>query len=128
MSMLQIKNISKQYKTGELVQNALKDVSLNLRDNEFVSILGPSGSGKTTLLNIIGGLDRYDTGDLIINSISTKKYQDRDWDSYRNHTIGFVFQSYNLIPHQSILANVELALTIGGLSRSERRKRASKFR
>ena len=124
--MLQIKNISKQYKTGELVQNALKDVSLNLRDNEFVSILGPSGSGKTTLLNIIGGLDRYDTGDLIINSISTKKYQDRDWDSYRNHTIGFVFQSYNLIPHQSILANVELALTIGGLSRSERRKRAKK--
>lgn len=124
--MLQIKNISKQYKTGELVQNALKDVSLNLRDNEFVSILGPSGSGKTTLLNIIGGLDRYDTGDLIINGISTKKYQDRDWDSYRNHTIGFVFQSYNLIPHQSILANVALALTIGGLSRSERRKRAKK--
>ena len=124
--MLQIKNISKQYKTGELVQNALKDVSLNLRDNEFVSILGPSGSGKTTLLNIIGGLDRYDTGDLIINGISTKKYQDRDWDAYRNHTIGFVFQSYNLIPHQSILANVELALTIGGLNHSERRKRAKK--
>lgn len=97
--MLQIKNISKQYKTGELVQNALKNVSLNFRDNEFVSILGPSGSGKTTLLNIIGGLDKYDTGDLVINNVSTKKYKDRDWDSYRNHTIGFVFQSYNLIPH-----------------------------
>lgn len=124
--MLQIKNISKQYKTGELLQNALKDVSLNLRDSEFVSILGPSGSGKTTLLNIIGGLDRYDSGDLIINGISTKKYKDRDWDSYRNHTIGFVFQSYNLIPHQSVLANVELALTISGVSRSERRKRAKK--
>ncbi len=122
--MLQIKSISKQYKTGNLVQNALKDVSLNLRDNEFVSVLGPSGSGKTTLLNIIGGLDRYDSGDLIINGISTKKYTDRDWDAYRNHTIGFVFQSYNLIPHQSVLANVELALTIAGLSRAERRARA----
>ena len=98
--MLQIKNICKQYVTGDLVQEALDDVSLNLRDNEFVAILGPSGSGKTTLLNIIGGLDRYDSGDLIINGISTKKYKDRDWDSYRNHTIGFVFQSYNLIPHQ----------------------------
>ena len=107
--MLQIKNISKQYKTGDLIQDALKDVSLNLRDNEFVSILGPSGSGKTTLLNIIGGLDRYDSGDLIINNVSTVEYEDRDWDSYRNHTIGFVFQSYNLIPHQTILANVELA-------------------
>ena len=124
--MLQIKNISKQYKTGDLVQDALKDVSLNLRDNEFVSILGPSGSGKTTLLNIIGGLDRYDTGDLIINNVSTKKYKDRDWDSYRNHTIGFVFQSYNLIPHQTVLANVELALTIGGISKRERKKRALK--
>ena len=122
--MLQIKNISKQYKTGELVQNALNDVSLNFRDNEFVAILGPSGSGKTTLLNIIGGLDRYDSGDLIINGISTKKYKDRDWDSYRNHTIGFVFQSYNLIPHQNILSNVELALTISGISKSERKKRA----
>ena len=124
--MLQIKNISKQYKTGDLVQKALDEVSLNLRDNEFVSILGPSGSGKTTLLNIIGGLDRYDSGDLIINGISTKKYKDRDWDSYRNHTIGFVFQSYNLIPHQSVLANVELALTISGISRKERRNRAKK--
>lgn len=122
--MLQIKNISKQYKTGSLVQNALSDVSLNLRDNEFVSILGPSGSGKTTLLNIIGGLDRYDSGDLCVNGISTKEYKDKDWDSYRNHTIGFVFQSYNLIPHQSVLANVELALTISGISRSERRNRA----
>lgn len=122
--MLQIKNISKQYKTGDLVQIALNNVSLNFRDNEFVSILGPSGSGKTTLLNIIGGLDNYDKGDLIINNISTKKYKDRDWDSYRNHTIGFVFQSYNLIPHQTILANVELALTISGVSKKERRKRA----
>ena len=91
--MLQIKHICKEYRTGSLVQKALDDVSLNLRDNEFVAILGPSGSGKTTLLNIIGGLDRYDSGDLIINGISTKKYKDRDWDSYRNHTIGFVFQS-----------------------------------
>ena len=122
--MLQIKNISKQYKTGDLIQNALSNVSLNFRDNEFVSILGPSGSGKTTLLNIIGGLDRYDKGDLIINNVSTKKYKDRDWDSYRNHTVGFVFQSYNLIPHQTILANVELALTIGGISKKERKKRA----
>ncbi len=122
--MLQIKNISKQYKTGDLVQNALNDVSLNLRDNEFVSILGPSGSGKTTLLNIIGGLDRYDKGDLIINNVSTKHYKDRDWDSYRNHTIGFVFQSYNLIPHQTVLANVELALTISGISKKERKRRA----
>lgn len=122
--MLQIKNICKEYKTGDLVQKALNDVSLAFRDNEFVAILGPSGSGKTTLLNIIGGLDRYDSGDLIINEISTKKYKDRDWDSYRNHTIGFVFQSYNLIPHQSVLSNVELALTISGVSKSERRKRA----
>ena len=122
--MLQIKNISKQYKTGDLVQMALDDVSINLRDNEFVAILGPSGSGKTTLLNIIGGLDRYDSGDLIINNISTKKYKDRDWDSYRNHTIGFVFQSYFLIPHQTVLSNVELALTISGISKAERRQRA----
>ena len=124
--MLQIKNISKTYKTGNLVQRALDDVSLNLRDNEFVAILGPSGSGKTTLLNIIGGLDRYDSGDLIINGISTKKYKDRNWDSYRNHTVGFVFQSYNLIPHQTVLANVELALTISGISGKERRERAIK--
>lgn len=124
--MLQIQNISKEYRTGELVQRALDGVSLSLRDNEFVSILGPSGSGKTTLLNIVGGLDRYDSGDLVINGTSTKEYRDRDWDAYRNHSIGFVFQSYNLIPHQSILANVELALTIGGVSRGERRERARK--
>ena len=124
--MLQIQHIRKEYRTGKLVQKALDDVSLNLRDNEFVAILGPSGSGKTTLLNIIGGLDRYDSGDLIINGISTKKYKDRDWDSYRNHTIGFVFQSYNLIPHQTVLANVELALTISGIGKAERRQRAIK--
>ena len=124
--MLQIKDIRKKYVTGDLVQIALDGVSLNLRDNEFVAILGPSGSGKTTLLNVIGGLDRYDSGDLIINGISTRKYSDRDWDSYRNHTIGFVFQSYNLIPHQTVLANVELALTISGISPSDRKKRARK--
>lgn len=123
--MLQIRHICKEYRTGSLVQKALDDVSLNLRDNEFVAILGPSGSGKTTLLNIIGGLDRYDSGDLIINGVSTKKYKDRDWDSYRNHTIGFVFQSYNLIPHQTILSNVELALTISGIGKAERKKRAA---
>ena len=124
--MLQIKNIYKEFKTGNLVQKALDNVSLNLRDSEFVAILGPSGSGKTTLLNIIGGLDHYDKGDLIINKISTKNYKDRDWDSYRNHTIGFVFQSYNLIPHQTILANVELALTISGVPRSKRKAKAMK--
>ena len=122
--MLQIRDIHKEYKTGSLVQKALDGVSLNLRDNEFVAILGPSGSGKTTLLNIIGGLDRYDNGDLIINGVSTKRYKDRDWDSYRNHTIGFVFQSYNLIPHQTVLSNVELALTISGISGKERRQKA----
>ena len=122
--MLQIRDIHKQYKTGSLVQKALDGVSLNLRDNEFVAILGPSGSGKTTLLNIIGGLDRYDSGDLIINGVSTKRYKDRDWDSYRNHTIGFVFQSYNLIPHQTVLSNVELALTISGISKKDRKQKA----
>ena len=122
--MLEIKDVSKKYQTGDLIQIALDKVSLNLRDNEFVAILGPSGSGKTTLLNIIGGLDHYDSGDLIINRVSTKKYKDKDWDSYRNHTIGFVFQSYNLIPHQSILANVELALTISGISKDERKRKA----
>ncbi len=122
--MLQIQHIYKEYRTGNLIQKALDDFSLNLRDNEFVAILGPSGSGKTTLLNIIGGLDRYDSGELIINGISTRNYKDRDWDSYRNHTIGFVFQSYNLIPHQTILSNVELALTISGVGKKERRQRA----
>ena len=122
--MLQIKNISKTYKTGNFIQKALNEVSLNLRDNEFVAILGPSGSGKTTLLNIIGGLDKYDSGDLIINGISTKDYKDKQWDTYRNHTIGFIFQSYNLIPHQTILSNVELALTIAGISKKEKTKLA----
>ena len=122
--MLQLKNISKSYKTGDLIQKALDNVSLNFRDNEFVSILGPSGSGKSTLLNIIGGLDKYEQGELLIDGISTKKYKNEDWDSYRNHTIGFVFQSYNLISHQTILANVELALTISGISKAEREKRA----
>ncbi len=122
--MLEIKNICKQYKTGSFVQEALKDVSLNLRDNEFVSILGPSGSGKTTLLNIIGGLDQYDSGDIIINNVSTKNYKDRDWDSYRAHSVGFIFQSYNLIPHQTLLKNVELALTISNVPQGERHDRA----
>jgi len=122
--MLQIIDVNKEYRTGDLVQTALNGVSFNLRDCEFVSILGPSGSGKTTLLNVIGGLDRYDSGEMIINGVSTRDYSDRDWDSYRNHTVGFVFQSYNLIPHQTVLANVELALTISGISRAERRQRA----
>ena len=122
--MLQIKHINKTYKTGPFVQKALNDLSLDLRDCEFVAILGQSGSGKTTLLNVIGGLDHYDSGDLIINGVSTKKYKARDWDAYRNHSVGFVFQSYNLIPHQTILKNVELALTIGGVSRGERTNRA----
>ncbi len=122
--MLELKNIKKSYSSGLDRFYALDDVSVNFRDNEFVAILGPSGSGKTTLLNIIGGLDRYDSGDLIINSRSTKEYKDKDWDGYRNHSIGFVFQSYNLIPHQSVLSNVELALTLSGVSKKERRKRA----
>lgn len=122
--MLQLKNIVKTYVTGELKQDALKSVSISFRENEFVSILGQSGSGKTTMLNIIGGLDRYTSGDLIIDGISTKKYKDADWDYYRNNSIGFVFQSYNLIPHQSVLSNVEMALTLAGVSKKERRKRA----
>ncbi len=122
--MLQLKNIVKSYTVGELTQVALKGISLNFRDNEFVSILGQSGSGKTTMLNIIGGLDRYDSGDLVINGTSTKKYRDADWDAYRNTSIGFVFQSYNLIPHQNVLSNVEMALTLSGVSRKERRRRA----
>ena len=122
--MLQIEHIKKTYVTGELTQTALNDVSLSFREHELVAILGPSGSGKSTLLNVIGGLDQYDSGDLIIDGISTKKYKDRDWDSYRNHSVGFIFQSYNLIPHQNVLSNVELALTISGIPASERKKRA----
>lgn len=122
--MLQLKKITKIYQTGELTQKALNEVDLSFRNNEFVAILGVSGSGKTTMLNLIGGLDRYTSGDLLINGVSTKDYKDRDWDTYRNHRIGFVFQSYNLIVHQSVLANVELALTISGISRSQRKKRA----
>ena len=122
--MLKLQNIVKKYKTGDTYVDALKGISLEFRENEFVAILGQSGCGKTTLLNIIGGLDRYTSGDLFINGKSTKLYKDRDWDNYRNHTIGFIFQSYNLIPHQSVLSNVELALTLSGISKSERRKRA----
>ena len=124
--MLEIKNITKVYKTEGFEQKALDDVSVNFRRHEFASILGPSGSGKTTFLNIIGGLDNYTSGDLIINEVSTKDFSDRDWDSYRNHRVGFVFQSYNLITHQTILKNVELALTLSGCSKDERRKRALK--
>ena len=124
--MLELKKINKIYASEEFKQKALDNVSINFRKNEFASILGPSGSGKTTLLNIIGGLDQYTSGDLIINSTSTKQYKDRDWDSYRNHRVGFVFQSYNLIPHQTVLSNVELALTISGISKTERKKRAKK--
>ena len=122
--MLQLKKIVKDYQTGDEVVKALKGISINFRKNEFVSVLGQSGCGKTTLLNIIGGLDQYTSGDLVINGRSTKEFKARDWDSYRNNSIGFVFQSYNLIPHQTVLANVELALTLSGVSKSERRKRA----
>ena len=122
--MLQLKEIVKKYGEGENVVTALNGVSVTFRENEFVAILGHSGCGKTTLLNIIGGLDHYTSGDLVINGVSTKEYKDRDWDAYRNHSIGFIFQSYNLIPHQTVLSNVELALTISGVSKSERRKRA----
>ena len=122
--MLELKNIVKEYLSGESKVTALRDVSLKFRKNEFVAILGSSGCGKTTLLNIVGGLDRYTSGDLIINGVSTKQYKDSDWDSYRNHSVGFVFQSYNLIPHQTVLSNVELALTLSGVSKTERRARA----
>ena len=122
--MLQLLNICKSYTTADFTQTALDNVSVSFRDNEFVAILGPSGSGKTTLLNIVGGLDHYDSGNLIIDGISTEQYKDKDWDAYRNNRIGFVFQSYNLIPHQTVLSNVELALTLSGVSRAERRKRA----
>ena len=124
--MLKLKNITKEYITGDSKVKALKGINIEFRKSEFVSILGQSGGGKTTLLNIIGGLDRYTTGDLIINGKSTKEFKDKDWDAYRNYSIGFVFQSYNLIPHQSVLANVELALTISGVSKKERKARAIK--
>ena len=124
LSLIELKDLRKSYKTGDFVQKALDGVSLNLRDNEFVAILGPSGSGKTTLLNVLGGLDHADSGDIVINGTSTKDYKSKDWDTYRNHRIGFVFQSYNLTPHQTILSNVELALTLSGASRAERTRRA----
>ncbi|MBO6065715.1 MAG: ABC transporter ATP-binding protein, partial [Lachnospiraceae bacterium] len=122
--MLKLKNITKDYLAGDDIVHALKDISLSFRDREFVAILGPSGCGKTTLLNLIGGLDRYNDGDLIINGRSTEEYTQKDWDAYRNHSIGFVFQSYNLIPHQTVLKNVELALTLSGVGKSERKRRA----
>ncbi|MDR0889898.1 MAG: ABC transporter ATP-binding protein/permease [Oscillospiraceae bacterium] len=123
--MLELKNITKEYPVGDATVHALRGVSVQFRDNEFVAVLGHSGCGKTTLLNIIGGLDRYTQGDLLINGVSTKEYRDRNWDSYRNHSVGFVFQTYNLIPHQSVLSNVELALTLSGVSKKERRTRAT---
>jgi putative ABC transport system permease protein len=122
--MLELIDIKKDYETGDTKVAALKGINLRFRDCEFVSILGQSGCGKTTMLNIIGGLDKYTSGDLRINGVSTKDYKDRDWDAYRNNSIGFVFQSYNLIPHQTVLSNVELALTLSGVSKAERRKRA----
>ena len=122
--MLELKDICKRYVTQSFTQVALDSVSLAFRDNEFVAILGPSGSGKTTMLNVIGGLDHFDSGDLLIDGISTKDFRDRDWDAYRNNRIGFVFQSYNLIPHQTILENVELALTLTGVGHAARRQRA----
>ena len=121
--MLEIKKITKIYKTEGFEQKALNEVSVNFREHEFASILGPSGSGKTTLLNILGGLDEYTSGDLIINEVSTKDFKDRDWDSYRNHRVGFIFQSYNLISHQTVLRNVELALTLSGIPKNERKKK-----
>ena len=124
--MLELKNIKKDYISSDTKVSALKGIDITFRKHEFVSILGPSGCGKTTLLNIIGGLDDYTKGDLIINGKSTKKFKDSDWDIYRNHNVGFVFQSYNLIPHQSVLANVELALTLSGVSATERKRRAKK--
>ena len=122
--MLELKNINKSYKTAEFSQVALDDISLKFRKSEFVAILGPSGSGKTTLLNIIGGLDRYDSGDLIINGKSTKDYKDKDWDQYRNNSVGFVFQNYNLIGHISVLSNVEMSMTLSGVGKREKKQRA----
>ena len=125
--MLELNGIKKDYLAGENTVHALKGIDLKFRQSEFVSILGQSGCGKTTMLNIIGGLDQYTEGDLIINGRSTKDFKDRDWDAYRNHSIGFVFQSYNLIPHQTVLQNVELALTLSGVSKSERKQRAKRL-
>ena len=122
--MLELKNIVKNYADGANTVRALKGINLKFRKSDFVSILGPSGCGKTTMLNIIGGLDQYTDGDLVIDGKSTKYFKDRDWDTYRNHSIGFVFQSYNLIPHQTVLQNVELALTLSGVSKKERCVRA----
>lgn len=122
--MLSLTGITKEYQAGNTKVQALKGIDLHFRKNEFVCILGPSGCGKTTMLNILGGLDRYTSGDLVINGKSTKNFTDRDWDTYRNRSIGFVFQSYNLIPHQTVLSNVELALTLSGVSKAERRRRA----
>ena len=122
--MLELKHITKDYQTGDTRVEALRGIDLTFSSQGFAAILGPSGCGKTTLLNIIGGLDQYTNGDLIINRKSTKQYKDSDWDTYRNHSIGFVFQSYNLIPHQTVLSNVELALTLSGVSREDRRRRA----
>ena len=122
--MLELKKINKSYKTGDFVQQALKDTSIEFRKNEFVAILGPSGSGKTTLLNILGGLDRYDSGDLIINNTSTKKFKAIDWDRYRNNCVGFIFQSYNLIPHISVIDNTMMGMTLSGVKEKTRRKKA----
>src|SRR5574344_1505939 len=122
--MLELVNIKKSFKTGDFEQQALRGLSLKFKSNEFVAVLGPSGSGKTTLLNIIGGLDRYDSGDLIINGKSTKKFNDTTWDAYRNNSVGFIFQSYNLIPHITILENVEMSLTLSGVSNAEKREKA----
>ena len=123
--MIEVRDIRKSYRTGDFVQRALDGVSIAFRDNEFVAVLGPSGSGKTTFLNVLGGLDHANSGDILVNGVSTKRYRDADWDTYRNHHIGFVFQSYNLIPHQSVLSNVELALTLSGVDATERRERAA---
>lgn len=122
--MLQLKEITKSYTTGDFTQVALDKVNLEFRNSEFAAILGPSGSGKTTLLNVIGGLDKYDSGDLVINGASTKQFKDRDWDAYRNNSVGFIFQSYNLIGHLGILDNVEMGMTLSGISSAERRKKA----
>ena len=122
--MIEVRELRKEYKTGDFVQRALDGISVTFRDNEFVAVLGPSGSGKTTLLNILGGLDTADSGEIIINGTSTREYKSADWDTYRNHKIGFVFQSYNLIPHQTVRANVELAMTLTGVGAEERRTRA----